>query len=254
MTRHDTSRTRSAKKFGMSAALALMMCGPANAQEFGDWVWQVTPYVWATGVSGDITPFAGAPTASFDSSFSEVLEDLDGAFFLSGYARRGRLVFLGDLSYSRTSREGRIPPGISAEGELEQTSLTFAAGYRVVEDPAVAVDLLAGARFWRIEGAVDVPLVGVARSATETFTDPILAVRANFSLAPNWSAIVYGDYGGFGVGSEKTSQLVATVNYRVNERFLLSGGYRVLNVDYRDGGTRIDATMSGPMFGATWRF
>jgi len=233
------------------AAGIIALASAANAQE---WSAQVTPYVWATGVSGDITPFTGAPTIAFDSSFSQILEDLDAAFFISGYVRRDRFVLLGDLSYSASSRSGLVPPGVPASGELNQTSLTLAAGYRVVENPSVSVDVLGGARFWRIEGSANVPLAGLSVSPSESFTDPILAVRANFSLAPQWSAILYGDYGGFGAASEETSQLVATVNYQVNERFYLSAGYRTLSVDYRDGGTRIDATMSGPLFGATWRF
>lgn len=235
-------------------ALAILAAAPATAQESEDWVWQVTPYVWATGVSGDITPFTGAPTVSFDSSFSEVMEDLDAAFFLSGYARRDRWVFLGDLSHSSSSRGGLIPPGAPATGKLEQTSLTLAAGYRVVAQDAVAVDLLAGARHWRIKGSVDVPLAGISASPTFSFTDPIIALRANIQLAPQWSTILYGDFGGFGVGSEQTSQFVATVNYQMRDDIFLSAGYRVLSVDYREGGTRIDATMSGPIFGATWRF
>lgn len=240
-----------------SPALAVALlagAAPAMAQGTGDWVWQVTPYVWATGIGGDITPFTGAPTVSVDSSFSEVLKDLDAAFFLSGYARRERLVLLGDLSYSASSKEGLMPPGAPATGKLEQTSLTLAAGYRVIADDGVAVDLLAGARHWRIKGSVDVPLAGVSASPTFSFTDPIIAVRANVQLAPQWSTILYGDFGGFGVGSERTSQIVATVNYQMRDDFFLSAGYRALNVDYRDGGTRIDATMSGPIFGATWRF
>lgn len=250
----ENSRGRSARSVAAAAGMALTVCAPASAQGAGEWVWQVTPYVWATGVSGDITPFTGAPAVEFDSSFSEILEDLDAAFFISGFARRDRFVFLGDLSYSKSSRDGLVPPGVPASGELEQTSLTLAAGYRAVVEPRIAVDVLGGARFWRIKGSVNVPLAGVSVSPTETFTDPILAVRANFSIAPRWSAILYGDYGGFGVGSEETSQLLATVNYQVNEQLFLSAGYRTLSVDYHDGGTRIDATMSGPLFGATWRF
>ncbi|TCM87095.1 hypothetical protein [Rhodovulum steppense] len=239
---------------GVWAALLAAACGPAAAQESPDWVWQVTPYAWAAGVGGDITPFGGAPTISFDSSFSEVLEDLDAAFFLSGYARRDRFVLLGDLSHSASSRSGLVPPGAPARGKLEQTSLTLAAGVRAVDEPGLSVDLLAGVRHWRIKGSVDVPLAGLSASPTRSFTDPVLALRANIALAPQWSAILYGDFGGFGVGSERTGQVVATLNRQLSDRVFLSAGYRALGVDYRDGGTRIDATMSGPLFGVTWRF
>lgn len=246
----------------ISAVVATLLVGaPAVAQESKDWVVQVTPYVWATGIGGDITPFTGAPSVSFSSSFADVLEDLDAAFFISGYARRDRFVMMGDLSFSESSKNGTVPaipgplpPGTPLEGRLEQTSLTLAAGYRAVDDGDVAVDLLAGARIWSIKASAGIPAVGLSTSPSFNFTDPILALRANIQLAPGWSTILYGDIGGFGVGSEQTSQIVATVNYQVRDNFFVSAGYRALNFDYRDGGTRIDTTMSGPIFGASWRF
>lgn len=130
---------------GLLATMGL--CVPAAAQEEPEWSGQATAYVWVTGVGGSITPFAGAPTVEIDKSFSELLEDLDVAFFLSGYVRRDRFVLLGDLSHSSSSKEGRVPTlGIPAEGRLRQTSLTLAGGYRAVDSPAATVDLLAGGR------------------------------------------------------------------------------------------------------------
>ncbi len=92
------ARIGSATRVAAVAGLAWTACGPAAAQDNGAWVWQVTPYVWASGMTDNVRPFAGAPKISFDSSFSEVVKDLDAASFLSGYARRDRIVLLGDLS------------------------------------------------------------------------------------------------------------------------------------------------------------
>src|SRR5690606_24106381 len=36
-----------------------------------DWVVQVTPYLWASGMQGDISPFPRAPTVEVDVPFSE---------------------------------------------------------------------------------------------------------------------------------------------------------------------------------------
>lgn len=232
-------------------AVAVMASFPALAQ---DWSGQVTPYVWAAGLGGSITPFTGAPTLSFDKSVSEVIRDSDGAFFLSGYARRGRLVVMGDFSWSSSSKTGTVPPGLPAEGKLTQRSLTLLAGWRAVENEQVTLDLLGGARAWSIKSSVTVAGGAMQASPGKDFVDPILAVRANIALAPQWSAVVYADFGGFGVGSEDTSQFLATVNYQVSDNLWLSAGYRHLNVDYRSGGTAVDVTMAGPLFGATWRF
>lgn len=234
-----------------TAALAIAATCAAQAQ---DWTGQITPYAWASGLGGDITPFTGAPTVHIDKSFSDVLEDLDGAFFLSGYARRDRLVLVGDLSWSSSSRAGHVPPDLPAEGKLTQRSLTMLAGYRAVTNDRMSLDMLAGARAWSIRSSVSVAGGAVQASPGKEFVDPILALRANVALAPRWSMILYADAGGFGVGSEKTSQIIATANYQVNDQLYVSAGFRQLNVDYRSGGTRVDMTMSGPLLGLTWRF
>lgn len=236
----------------MLAALgAVLAATPVLAE---DWRAHVTPYVWASGLGGDVTPFTGAPTLRFDKSFSEVLEDLDAAFFLSAYARKDRFVVLGDLSYSASSKSGLIPPGLPAEAELLQRSLTLAAGWRAIDNGGLALDVLAGLRAWKVEAEVSVAGGAISRSGDRDFVDPIIALRANYQLAPRWSAIAYIDHGVTGMGSDKTTQVVATVNYQMTDRAFVSVGYRRLDVDYRSGGTRVDATMAGPLLGLTWRF
>ena len=140
----------------LAAAAAVLSTGlaPAMAQ---DWSGQITPYVWGAGLGGDVTPFAGAPTLSFDKSLSEVLEDTDGAFFLSGFARRDRLVLMGDLSWSTSSKAGTLPPGLPAEGKVTQRSLTLADLRRAIGSEQlflhyqpkirVATQKVAGSRF-----------------------------------------------------------------------------------------------------------
>lgn len=240
-------------RLGAACALALAAC-PAAAEEAPAWVGQVSPYLWGAGFGGTVTPYAGGPQLSVDRSFSEVLEDSDGAFFLSAFARRDRLVLLGDFSYSASSKRGTLPPGLPAEGSLRQSSLTLAAGWRVFDDERIRVDLLGGLRRWDVGVAVDVPLAGIARAPDADFTDPIVAARANVALSPRWSLITYADVGGFGVGSDNTYQWLATFNYLHGDRWAFSAGWRQLRVDYRDGGTRFDVTLAGPLLGASWRF
>ena len=234
--------------------ISLFAAPHALAQSGEAWTGQLTPYAWGSGLGGQLTPFTGGPTLRIDKSFVEVLEDLDGAAFLSAFARRDRLVLLGDISHARSSKEGRLPPGLPARGELRQSSMTLAAGWRVHDDGALAVDLLGGLRHWDVRAEVAVSAAGLARSPSESFTDPLLAARANFSLSPRWSLIAYADAGGFGVGSEQTWQWLLAANLSTRERWVLSFGLRQLAVDYRDSGTRLDATLAGPLLGASWRF
>lgn len=241
----------------MNAARVLIALAVATSPavaEDGAWTGQVTPYLWGAALGGSLTPFAGGPTVRIDKSFSEVLEDSDGAFFLSGFARRERLVLLGDFSHAASSKQGRLPPGLPAEGSLRQTSLTLAAGWRVQDSERVSVDLLGGLRRWKLDASVEVPLAGVSRAPGASFTDAVLSGRINVALAPQWSLLAYADVGVFGMGSEGTHQWLATLNHQPGERWVFSLGLRALSVDYRDGGTRLDARLAGPLLGASWRF
>ncbi|QYK43414.1 MAG: hypothetical protein KF887_03195 [Paracoccaceae bacterium] len=229
----------------------VVVAQPAPAPK---WQVQVMPYVWASGMTGSIRPFTGAPTVSFSKSFSDTLEDLDAAFFLSASAQRDRWVLLGDFSRVVTSRAGTVPGGLPAEGGLKQTTLTLAGGYKAVVGPTYSVDVFAGFRaFWL---GADVTVAGGAVSASprRNFVDPIIGLRASAMLAPRWSGMLYADVGGFGVGTESTVVLSGLLNYHVSERVTVSGGYRTMWIDYDDRGTLADVTLGGPILGVSWRF
>ncbi len=242
------TRSHSRTAAALATALALTAT-PTLAQ---DWSGQVTLYGWGAGVGGDFTPFTGAPTISFEKSLSEVLEDLDAAFFVTGLARRGDLVLFGDLTYSASSRSGLVPPGIPAAGEVTLQALTLAAGKRFDAGGGTTVDVLGGLRAWKIEGEVTSPILSVAPSAS--FVDPILALRVNTPLADRWSVLSYVDIGGFGAGSDFTWQAAVTANYQARDNLFVSFGWRHLAVDYSKGGTVFDGAMSGPLLGVTFTF
>jgi hypothetical protein len=241
-------------RIAASVVLIMGLGISARAQVNETWRGQVTVYGWGAGIGGDFTPFTGGPTLSFDKSLSEVLEDLDAAFFVTGLAVRGNFVVFGDLSYSKSSKSGLVSSGVPASGEVSQTSLTLAAGQRVVDDGTTTVDVLAGARAWWLDGEVNVPLAGVSLAPSKNFVDPIVALRVNHRIADRWTVLGYLDAGGFGVGSDLTYQVAVTASYKVTDKLFLSGGYRHLYLDYSDGGTSFDGAMSGPLVGATWRF
>lgn len=243
-----------ARQLPVALGLAALGLAPQAHADADGWRFQLTPYAWMAGLSGDIRPLAGAPTVRTSRSFGDVLDDLEGAFFLTGSARRDRWVLFGDLTWASLSHDSELAPGITGQGKLSQRSFTAAVGYQVVSEPDHRLDLLAGARSWRIEAEVAVPSLGLDARKTERWIDPILAARLRSIWTPQWSTLVHADIGGFGVGADSTWQLVATANYQVSDTFTLSAGYRHLAVDRDESGKRIDVSMSGPMLGVTWRF
>lgn len=228
----------------------------ASAQ---DWSGQVTVYGWGAGVFGDYSPTPGQ-SLSFDKSLSEVLENLDAAFFLTGLARRGDLVLFGDLTYSKSSRTATLPPvtplrpGTTISGEITMSSLTLAAGQRIDAGGGTTVDLMGGLRAWKLEGLLSTNAPNISFSSSKSFVDPIIAMRVHSPLSDRWSVLGYLDFGGFGVGSDFTWQAAVTANYQMRNNTYLSLGWRHLSVDYAEGNSTFKGGMSGPLVGLTWQF
>jgi len=248
------------------------------AAERPTWALQITPYMWAAGFKGDISPFERAPTIEVEKSFSDVLDDLNFGGFVNIWGRYDRFVFSGDAMYVDTTESHgagplpafqipglgvTIPPGasIDAEVDTQQFMATLQGGYRVFETPQFTLDALAGARFWHISNDVTVtashPAIG-SRTAShdESFSwvDPVIGARAFFRLTEELSLQAQADIGGFGAGSDLTWSALATVNYIFTDHLSVSAGYKLLDVDYDHGGYVYDARLSGPALGLTYRF
>jgi len=119
---------------------------PLQADRVGQAL-QVTPYLWAAGLDGRISPFRRAPALGIEKSFSDVLDGLEFGGFVNLWLRRGQFVFSGDVMYVST-RDGHafgplpplpvpVPPGTTVEGRVDsrQANATLQAGYRVVAIP-----------------------------------------------------------------------------------------------------------------------
>jgi hypothetical protein len=234
-------------RIGAAAVVAALAVTPAVAQQHEPWRFQLTPYVWMLGMESQVKPQRNLPTVHVDKSFSDILKNLDGAVFLTGSARQGRFVLLADASWAQITERARrtLVPGVDLSGKLRtrQTQVMLAAGYTVIDQPDVALEV--EGRLLQFERSV---------TTTESWLDPIFGARVRIDLAPNWSIIGYGDFGGFGVGSRFTWQAVGTINYQLSDAFFVSAGYRHSSVDYRRGGKRLKFDMSGPLVGLTWRF
>ncbi|MCO5084441.1 MAG: hypothetical protein M9955_22650 [Rhizobiaceae bacterium] len=120
-----------------------------------DWALQITPYMWAAGLEGSISPFRHGPTIGVEKSFSNVMEDLNFGGFVNIWGRYDRFVFSGDVMYVDTTGGhgtgplpatqipglGMIPPGanVNAEVDTKQFTATLQGGYRVIDTPHVTL-------------------------------------------------------------------------------------------------------------------
>lgn len=229
-----------------------------------NWHFQMTPYLWASGIKGNISPFKLAPSIEVEKKFSDIVKDLNFGGFFDVRGRYEDFVFVGDLMYINTSdikNIGKLPvigqvQGLSARIDTAQFTATIKGGYRVFNDETWSLDLLGGVRIWHISNDATIRYQKYSESHKESFgwADPIVGFRGFINFTPALSLQLEADGGGFGVGSEKTWQGLATLNYTFTEHLSASAGYKYLRVDYNSGGHVFDTTLKGPVLGVTYRF
>jgi opacity protein-like surface antigen len=81
-----------------------------------------------------------------------------------------------------------------------------------------------------------------------------VALRVQHRLGENWNLFGSAAYGGFDVSSDEYYQLIAGISYRMSESTSIALAYRIISVDYHDGGFVYDTETSGPNLGLVFRF
>ena len=112
------------------------------------WTFMIEPYGWSPGLYGNIG-LKELPVAKVNQSPIDILKKLDWGFFARGEVRKGRWGFLGDGFFAQFSAgsdpKGDIYKDITVKSQ--QSMVTIALAYRVVDDRRYYVDLYAGGRY-----------------------------------------------------------------------------------------------------------
>jgi opacity protein-like surface antigen len=268
--RHTTHRDRFLAAL-LGTTLALAVHTPAAAQtpapsDADAWQFELTPYLLGAGLQG--TTGVGSVTSDIDSSFSDILENLDAGFMAMFLASKGRWTFGVDGVYFKLKNEGanswQGPLGNTNTGSLEVTMTEqlyqLTSGYRVL-DERTRVDVIGAARYTQLDASLNLTSAGTllpdgsrSVSGTKSWWDPVIGVRVLEPLSETWSLAGYADIGGFGIGSELTYQLLAGVNWQFSKSVNAKAGYRYLYQDYKDGSFVWDMAANGFYLGAGFRF
>jgi hypothetical protein len=256
---------------------------PANG---GDgWRFLIAPYVWVTGIQGKAEG-KGGDTQGLDLSVGDALGLINNVTFILGgriEIEKGRWGFIFDGFGQRLSgsedilsiRDTRfpilVPPTVPVQGNVEisvemsivQAALSYDV-YRstnfVGKKPELTIEAMAGARYTylstRVEFAGAGPLIGVQKNigGSKNWTDPIAGGRLLWNPHESWQVNLEADIGGFGAGSNFSSNLNAGVFYRITDWLLLWGGYRALYTDYDKNDFKFNAWIHGPYLGLGFEF
>ncbi len=223
--------------------------------------WTIAPYLWMYGLDGEVGVLG--QTSEVDASFDDIVENLD--FALQGHVEywHGTVGYFFDGQYGELSSDGSAGP-IGLEVKSEITIIELGVATRVVDRPLdpdggrrLKVDGLVGTRYYDLDLQVDPdPPVFATTEDGEAWLDAFFGARCEWDFARKFSLSARGDIGGFGLGgsSDLAWQAQALVGWRLSKVTTIAAGYRVLDVDYDNGGFLFDTTLSGPLLGVVFQF
>lgn len=239
--------------------LPLFAALPAAAQDLqaaNAWQFEFIPYLWAAGIRSDIK-LGPLPENTARIKSSGVLEALDFGAMGTLEARKGPWGGLLDVQYVKLGVSNQFLGGLAGGYNLkyEQTLVTLAGYYRVLDDPRVAVDVLGGARYVDARSTLDISpsLRGLGRQtdASASWWNGIVGVRAIVPLGDKWSAMGYLDAG---EGNSTSSwQGILGTSYQYSPTVSLKFGYRYLSFD-RDNAVLNKVALGGFYVGAGFKF
>ncbi len=245
-------------KYGIALASIAGLSGPtfAAAAENETFGWSITPYIWATETSVDLT-FRDANIGSGDISFSDLLDTLDAAFMLHVEGGKGNWSAFGDLTYLKTSDTAERTV-ITIDAENKQTFFDAALAYWP-GGVGSQFNVFGGIRYNGFDDRYDFSLTNdgspvSTRRSTDNYYDALLGVRYRFDLSDRWALLTHGDFSFW--NTEGTfivrANFAYTVGKRQQNRILF--GYQYKEAEFKDGDLVTDFSYKGPMAGFNFRF
>lgn len=234
-------------------ALALLACVPTTRAQ-DEWERTMLLYMLAAGIDGESQ--VGSTATDIDQSFSDLVENLHMGAMGSFRASKGDWAHTVDAIYIDLRGDATLPSGGRMVAELGQLIASYDLGYKLGEH----FEVLGGVRFNSIDADVAVSTPSGTRQGSDKkeWVDPYIGATSRFTLTDALVLAVRADVGGFDVGSKLAWQAVVRLDWQLGETFFVSGGYRILDMDYEDGSGadyfKYDIAMSGPGLGVGWRF
>ena len=269
MSRRTVQHAHTAKKALLALAMSIL-CVPGvwadsagGTSTDGSWAFSVAPYLWMANIKG--TQTVKGQEADLDVSFGDVLDVLDFAAELHVEGMKDNTWgFFVDGTYLKLgpeAKQGPIDIRIGYKYWLWEAGGVYRANSWATDNGHAAVDLLLGGRYTSMDVDLDfqkLPLPNVGGSAS--WTDLIVGARLVADIADNWSLVLRGDLGGFGIGgsSNLSAQGILLARWNFQPDWNLVVGYRALYQDYESGSGAnkfaYDGTTHGPVLGVEYRF
>ena len=236
----------------------------AQGEEQSKLNWSVTPYIWATKTSYDLTA-NGSPIDIGTISFDELMDTTDESFQVAIETGRaqGHWSILADVTYIETSDDDTftVPDlgSVRTNSKSEQIYADLLIAYWPWTE-AGGLSVLAGIRYTDLDDETKFRLVEpdvgqLGKLTTERdFTDALFGARYIFRLSDRWKLNTKLDYA-FG-DSEGIFQGEVIARYAIgkDEGNGIMLGYRYKDAEFKDNGLEEDYDYQGPLIGFNFRF
>ena len=254
-----------ARVLAAAVGLGALLLGPLDSQAAdpqkppasSGWTFQVSPYLWASGIQGTVGVSSRLPPAKVNISFDDVFNHIDwpAAVFFTADARSPdqRWGIFNDFEYIKLDADAATRGRLFGSATLTMTNLTdtLEVGYRFVDQRSLKMDVMGGVRIFSITNELGLTsgiLMGRSDSANETWADPVIGGRFKLDVGgTNFFINGYADIGGMGLNSDLTWQFYGGGGYNFNNWLTGYFAYRYLNVQHEDGGFVYDIVQQGPL-------
>ena len=241
---------------GMAIALVALGAPFASSAAEGDgWAWMLEPYVWAASIGTDMRTYQPPTEGGSDSSFSDIVDKLDGVFMARVEARNDRFGGFVDFIYLglADSREHRF---LETSTDLDARLLDAAFSWRPGGERDRGLDVYAGVRYIELDLTTrfvpDNPQFAPRTlDVGDSYVDFLLGARYTWALSDRWSLTLRGD--GSTGDTDGTWSASAMGGYRTgNGEWLF--GYRYIEADFSGPNSDVSLGLSGPVVGYGFRF
>jgi hypothetical protein len=193
-------------------------------------------YLWATALDGTVA--VGGNEVEVDESFSDLVDNLDGAFSARFESHKGKWGYFLDGMYVKLDPSESTPLGTV---DVDVKNLILEAGGVYNFNPVVQG--LFGARYQDLDLDITLP-GGRMAGSTLDWVDGFLGLRIVPVNTEKWRVWLRGDVGVVG-DSDTTWNAVIGASYKFNPKWSLVAAYRVLSDDIEQDGVNFDVDYSG---------
>jgi opacity protein-like surface antigen len=225
------------------------------------WSFDIVPYLWLAGYEGSFG-LPGAPAAAVEprtDSTDSFATHISAAAMLTAQVRYRDFGLVFDGAWLQLQTEGDAQPVVYSGSEI-QSDIAFGTlelSYRLPRWGNLQTDLLVGARGWYVSNEIEFESgtsPGFTVDDSRTWCDPIIGASLRYDISRRWYAILIGDVGGFGVGSDLTWNAFGGVGFQFADWCSATLGYRFLHLDYDNDDFTMDVNVQGFLLGLGFHF